>query len=146
MLYEGCQTAMTHGITDLFGIATEISLEHGGAALRVSHWRMDPCGHFERVVDTHPGTACEPAVLIVPGRLSGPADASEAAPYARWLLDRHARGTTLASNCGGAFILAATGLLAGRPATTHWLFGDALRERFPDVRATATRSSSRMEI
>ena len=34
----------------------------------------------------------------------------------------------------GAFVLAATGLLAGRPATTHWSFANAFRDRFPDVR------------
>ncbi|WP_231636281.1 GlxA family transcriptional regulator [Novosphingobium sp. ST904] len=43
------------------------------------------------------------------------------------------RGATLASSCGGAFILAATGLLDGRPATTHWLFAQDFRERFPKV-------------
>lgn len=134
MLYDGCQTAMVHGITDLFAIASQFSCDRGGSALRISQWSVQPGGGFARVHDTHPDAQGEPTVLIVPGRLSGPADAQEAAPYARWLLDRHARGTTLASNCGGAFILAATGLLSGRPATTHWLFADQLQERFPEVR------------
>lgn len=31
-------------------------------------------------------------------------------------------------------MIAATGLLAARPATTHWLFAERFRERFPDVR------------
>lgn len=45
----------------------------------------------------------------------------------------HARGARLASICVGAFDLAATGLLDGRQATTHWGFADAFRERFPEV-------------
>lgn len=140
VLYPGCQTAMVHGMTDLLHIAGVCSVKRGGRALRVSHWRADG-GEWGRAFDTHPalGEALEPEVLVVPGRLTGPMDAEEAAPYARWLRERHASGTTLAANCGGVFTLAATGLLSGRPATTHWLFADAFRERFPDVRLDTDR-------
>jgi transcriptional regulator GlxA family with amidase domain len=134
VLYPGCQQAMVHGITDLFAIASHFSIDRGGGVLRVSHWAMDDQGGFARAFDTHPHEATMPAMLISPGRLTGPPDAQEAAPYARWLLDRHAQGVVLVSTCGGAFMLAATGLLAGRPATTHWLFADQFRDRFPDVR------------
>lgn len=44
-----------------------------------------------------------------------------------------ARGARLASICSGAFVLAATGLLAGRRATTHWLATDELARRYPDI-------------
>ncbi|MFK4874512.1 GlxA family transcriptional regulator [Novosphingobium sp. ZW T3_23] len=134
VLYPGCQAAMVHGITDLFAIASHFSTERGGPRLRVSHWEMNETSGFARGFDTHPGESGEPAILIVPGRLTGPVDAAEAVPYARWLLDRHGHGVTLASTCGGTFMLAATGLLAGRPATTHWLFAERFRARFPDVR------------
>jgi AraC family transcriptional activator FtrA len=46
----------------------------------------------------------------------------------------HARGARLVSICSGAFVLAATGLLDGRTATTHWRYADLLAERFPRVR------------
>jgi AraC family transcriptional activator FtrA len=46
----------------------------------------------------------------------------------------HARGTRLLSFCSGAFVLAATGLLDGRRATTHWRYADALAARFPRIR------------
>ncbi|EXS68583.1 GlxA family transcriptional regulator [Sphingobium sp. Ant17] len=134
VLYPGCQIGMVYGVTDLFMIASQFSLDRGGKALRVSHWSVDEARTFTRTFDTHPDQPGMPTILISPGRLSGPPDAQEAAPYARWLLDRHAQGTVLASNCGGTFLLAATGLLAGRPATTHWLFADQFRDRFPDVR------------
>jgi transcriptional regulator GlxA family with amidase domain len=44
---------------------------------------------------------------------------------------RHAR---LVSICTGASVLAAAGLLDGRPATTHWRDTEQFRARFPDVR------------
>ncbi len=50
-----------------------------------------------------------------------------------WLREQAERGADLASVCTGAFLLAATGLLDGKTATTHWAFADAFRERFPAV-------------
>jgi transcriptional regulator GlxA family with amidase domain len=39
----------------------------------------------------------------------------------------------LVSICTGAFILAAAGLLDGRPATTHWKFAGDMRRLHPEV-------------
>lgn len=44
-----------------------------------------------------------------------------------------ASGTRIASICAGAFILAATGLLDGRRATTHWLAAGLLADRHPAI-------------
>ncbi len=46
----------------------------------------------------------------------------------------HARGARLISICSGVFVLAATGLLNGKRATTHWRYADALRSRYPEIR------------
>ncbi|MET0897263.1 MAG: helix-turn-helix domain-containing protein [Mycobacterium sp.] len=43
-------------------------------------------------------------------------------------------GTRLVSICTGAFVLAAAGLLDGRPAATHWQHAEHLRELHPQVR------------
>ncbi|GAA3453839.1 GlxA family transcriptional regulator [Dactylosporangium matsuzakiense] len=43
------------------------------------------------------------------------------------------RGARLASICSGAFILAATGLLAGRRATTHWIAAELLARSYPAI-------------
>lgn len=40
------------------------------------------------------------------------------------------------SICSGVFVLAAAGLLAGRRATTHWRYTEALTARYPDIEVT----------
>lgn len=45
----------------------------------------------------------------------------------------HGRGARLVSFCSGAFVLAETGLLDGRSATTHWMFADRLQRRHPAI-------------
>ncbi|GAA0965025.1 hypothetical protein GCM10009555_003520 [Acrocarpospora macrocephala] len=50
-----------------------------------------------------------------------------------WLRQQSAAGTLTVSVCAGARTLAATGLLDGRPATSHWTRLAGLRDDFPDV-------------
>src|SRR4051812_42497512 len=54
-------------------------------------------------------------------------------PEASEALARIRPGTRLVSICTGAFVLAAAGLLDGRPATTHWKFADSMRRMHPAV-------------
>ncbi len=49
----------------------------------------------------------------------------------------HARGSRLVSICSGVVVLAATGLLDGRRATTHWKYAERLAARFPAVSVDA---------
>ena len=53
------------------------------------------------------------------------------------LLRAHDRGARLVSICSGAFVLAATGLLDGRQAATHWRYAPLLARRFPQVHVVA---------
>jgi transcriptional regulator GlxA family with amidase domain len=135
LVYPGCQRGAVYGLSDLFWIANDRGAGHGIDGIRVSHWEAQEGGGVARTSDSHPQEGDGvPAVLIAPPRLDVPVSAEDAAPFARWLLDRHAAGAVLASVCAGAFLLAATGLLAGRRATTHWYFEERFRERFPDVK------------
>jgi transcriptional regulator GlxA family with amidase domain len=54
------------------------------------------------------------------------------------LLAAHRRGARLVSVCTGAFVLAATGLLDGRRATTHWMYAEELAARHPSVTVDPT--------
>lgn len=45
----------------------------------------------------------------------------------------HARGARILTICSGVFALAATGLLNGRRATTHWRYLDDLKAAYPEI-------------
>lgn len=49
------------------------------------------------------------------------------------LIMAHANGARIMSICSGVFILAATGLLDGKAATTHWRYTDQLRAMYPMI-------------
>jgi transcriptional regulator GlxA family with amidase domain len=51
----------------------------------------------------------------------------------QWLRERHAAGNEIASTCTGTFLLAETGLLDGRIATTNWQFAAMFRKKYPAV-------------
>lgn len=61
------------------------------------------------------------------------ADPEPPEPVYQALRCAYQRGAIVASQCTGAFLLAAAGLLDGRRATTHWRWTTAFRDRFPAV-------------
>ncbi len=69
--------------------------------------------------------------VFVPGRNEITDDTSDEVIAA--LIAAHTRGVRIASICSGAFTLAATGLLDGKRATTHWIAAEVFRARFPAV-------------
>ncbi len=62
--------------------------------------------------------------------IKGIQDNAAAIPYFKKL---HQQGTSLASLCVGAFLLAETGLLDGKKCSTHWAHISEFRERYPGV-------------
>lgn len=73
-------------------------------------------------------------LLIIPPTFgdtnSGIQANAEAIPYFKKL---HQEGSSLASLCIGAFLLAETGLLNGKKCSTHWAHINEFKERYPDV-------------
>ncbi len=53
---------------------------------------------------------------------------------ADWLFEQSKKGTSLASFCTGAFLIAETKLLDGKDATTHWSAFEAFKQSYPNVR------------
>jgi transcriptional regulator GlxA family with amidase domain len=56
------------------------------------------------------------------------------APVVPWLRRWHKRGAAIASVCTGVGLVAATGLLDGKRATTHWGLAERFREKYPKVK------------
>lgn len=146
VLYPGAQMSAVLGLTDLFALSNRVTRDavEGLPKLRVRHLRIDPLAGICVVFDSDTTSSeddcpsrCD--VLLLPPSLDPPLGADAGAPIARWLRQRHAEGSILASVCGGAFLLAETGLLAGRSVTTHWTYAQALQDRCPDARVDVDR-------
>lgn len=74
-------------------------------------------------------------IVILPELWLGP-DESVKGRYPAlmdWLRRQYKRGATLYSACSGSVMLAESGLLKGREATSHWAYGDLFRKEYPDV-------------
>ena len=77
------------------------------------------------------------ALVIAPAyaynRAQLAAIAQPAAAYFPGLRQAAAAGKLIAANCTGTFILAASGLLAHKNATSSWFFKDVFESLYPDV-------------
>ena len=131
------------GIMDLFRMA-------GVTWARIHEQPPQP--HFRVSLATETGAPCRcvagvtldadcrwadipPSDLLIVPTIGGPIEECLARTRGLhpWLAQWHREGRDLASNCTGAFVLAESGLLDGREATTHWGYSDLFRERYPQV-------------
>ncbi|MFC0144573.1 GlxA family transcriptional regulator [Pectobacterium cacticida] len=144
LIYRDCQLAAVYGLSDMFRIAADwamsISGEERKLAIRVSHWQVNEgADTVECVWDSHPDEPHRMSYLIAPPSLVMPAMMTSMKVPADWMNTRYNEGVTLCSVCAGAFVLAETGLINHRRATTHWAFAQTLADRFPKIDVVAEK-------
>ncbi|HEX5326510.1 MAG TPA: DJ-1/PfpI family protein, partial [Acetobacteraceae bacterium] len=141
--FDGAQVLDVTGPLQAFASANELSLLDGAAApyrLKVA----SPAGGAvlssaglglltERMADETDTPGAPPDTVIIAGGPGVRAVANDPAVVAQ-IADRAKTARRVASVCTGAFLLAATGLLDGRCATTHWRWCAELARRHPRVR------------
>jgi transcriptional regulator GlxA family with amidase domain len=144
---SGTASIGTAGLMDALNKADLAPALHtGGTARRVFDVRL--AGLDNGSVNCRDGVSLNPAItaadvmapdlVVVPGLDDDLATSfNENRRWVPWLRTWHAAGSRIAGSCTGAFLIADAGLLDGRPATTHWMFADELRRRYPTVNVTA---------
>ncbi|TDV40203.1 AraC family transcriptional regulator with amidase-like domain [Pseudomonas helmanticensis] len=140
LIYPGAQMAAVHGLTDLFAVANRIAAEHQAAqlpVLRVSHWQVEGDQPPTRTYASHAGDDSALLAVLIPPSIGGFSAAQAPASLMQWLRDQHANGATLGGVCVGSLMLAESGLLDGRSATTHWTSAKAFAERYPKIKPKA---------
>ena len=74
------------------------------------------------------------SVIFLPSFWRNPKALSEHSPQlCQWLIEQHQAGARICATGTGVFLLAATGLLDGLPATTHWFYLDRLQALYPQI-------------
>lgn len=140
LVYPGAQLAAVHGLTDLFAVANRLAADLGaqrGPLLRVTHWCEAEGRPLAVTFDSHPKAYYRPQVIVIPPSLTEEPTPELVERFCADLRQWHRDGALLVSVCAGVFFIAASGLLDGRSATTHWNFAQSLAERFPLVKVEA---------
>jgi transcriptional regulator GlxA family with amidase domain len=139
LAYPAVQLLDVTGPLQVFASANDLVAEAGGTPpyrLRVVAKGVQGVTASAGVgIATHPlprsGAALD--TLMVAG---GPGVEAAIADTAltKWVGERARKARRVASVCTGSFLLAASGVLDGRRAATHWSFCAELARRFPAVR------------
>ena len=131
LLYDGLCTFEFGIAAEVFGLPRPEMGEgwYRFASCAIEDGPLRAQGGFRLTPDHGPALIDQAAIIVVPGWRGTPVPEA----LCERLRAAHGRGARLVSLCSGAFVLAATGLLDGGTATTHWRYAEALRARHPAI-------------
>lgn len=138
VVYDGLCTFEFSIVAEVFGLNRP---EMGEGWYRFASAAMEPGplraqGGLMFQVDHGLELLDEADLIVIPGWKGVDVDVPDALLAS--LRSAWHRGARLASICSGAFVLAATGLLDGQRATTHWRYAQVLAKRHPSVDVDAS--------
>ncbi len=141
--FDGVLSSTITGAMDLFALAgvswqrihaqpvtpffdVQLASLHGRPVTAVNQLRLQPHAALQDIGQTD--------LLVVP-TIGGDLEATLAAtrPLHAHIQRLLQGGADIAANCTGTFLLAQTGILNHKVATTHWGYARQFRARFPDV-------------
>ena len=128
-------------VLDAFRMANQLPGRHRFELHRVSEDGR-PVAHLDGqlTVDAGPGCLSGMHLVVVPSLWTQGEEAVAQHPrLVRALRDLPAQ-VLVAALCTGAYLVAASGRLDGKQATTHWLLAKGLARRYPAVQVNATRN------
>lgn len=139
---NGCLSSSVSNMIDTFAIANVWHRALSGSSTDLFETKIVtadgnpvPCGSCVQILpQLSIADAARPDYLIIPALFPIPdPQPLQNLQILEYIRSRHEAGTTVASICTGAFLLAETGLLNGRAATTNWQFEKKFRFRYPEV-------------
>ncbi|CCO25455.1 GlxA family transcriptional regulator [Maridesulfovibrio hydrothermalis] len=142
LAFDNCMVTGVAGPLEIFSIANNLFAQDEGrhskklfAGLNiVAIGGGDAVGFAGIAVAVSQDLSCvEPDILIIPpvfGDLESLLDDEILIAQLSRLVSQ---GTIIATTCAGSFLLAQTGALSGKTATTHWNLVAEFAERFPDI-------------
>lgn len=125
--YEGAMQSAILGLEEMFMLANQLQSDNPSKVL------------FCVQTDTGISNEQTPRIVIVPPCVEDSRYTEVPDALIEQLSASHQRGSVLCSVCAGAFLLARTGLLHRRPATTHWFLTEDFKAQFPTVLLDANK-------
>lgn len=134
LLFDGVEELDAVGPWEVLASWTQQHPEDGWTVSCLSADGADVMGAKDLVLGAHHSFADTPPleVLLHPGGI-GTRRLLADQEHLAWVREQRAAAPLLTSVCTGSLVYAAAGLLAGRPATTHWASLNLLSEIDPTV-------------